>query len=301
MGLPYVERSRPSESTVAKFIGYMASGEGNAWNTKGLKISTMGAYLGAIRAEVQKANPAADLRMVFESDLVNRIWRGANRILGSAKQKSRVAKLEDLRKLVRGLGEDEKEACIRLLILLAFWGALRMGNVAVADGAKEDDVVSLKDCTLEGSRLIVKLRHTKTIQCRDRLHVVGLAKVDHEPELCPVRAFEKLTALRSGLTAVRKLGPIARYGPYKDDVWTYTKVVRWMQGRVDPVEETELEKGHLTGHSFRRGFMVLGLSLNVDLNSLRMHGDWKQLNTLVDYTRGAAVLVDVVRRLEDLR
>ena len=77
-------------------------------------------------------------------------------------------------------------------------------------------------------------------------------------------------------------------------MWTCETVLRRLKRAVPDVPSTLHEKGHLTRHSFRRGFVKLAIQSGVAPESVMLHGDWKRISTVHDYAAGAAVAMDLV-------
>ena len=282
------------------FIGFMG---GFAGSKRGgaLSFGTIVAYVREVRARLEEH---WNRRLPhFESPIVMRCLKGAKKMLGDSKQKARPVTLLELEQLVTGLQPTIKDAAYRVLVLCAFWGCFRLGNVAPSVSANKDQRYKMWPLMVNGTdvreredgSLELTLRYSKTNQYQERLHLVRLFPIAGSP-LCPVSAWKVLGELRrtAGLAAV---APLAQYGAGMEQTWTADAVKRALKERVAAVSATTFQKGHLTGHSFRRGFVRLAVESGIGPEFIVLHGDWKRLETVQDYAEGAAVGLDLVRRL----
>lgn len=240
------------------------------------------------------------VRSGFCTPLIERMLKGAKRLLGATKEKARPVTLGEVRLVVASQPADSlKGASVRLVVLIAFFGAMRLGNVApVHSGQRAEDnwqhVPNATNCVVKDEALFVALTHGKTNQYRERVHSVRLGRLA-EDTLCPVRAFESLMAIRVR-HRVPATVPLAQYAaaPYAPkETWTFDRVKRLVQSVAPSRQGTAFEKGHLTGHSFRRGFVKMAFEANVDPERVMFPGGWAQLATVLEYAAGAAVVVDI--------
>ena len=231
--------------------------------------------------------------------------RGARKALGDTKQRARPTTLFDLRLTVAQLWSGVlRDVALQVVVLIAFFGALRLGNLCPSGPGRkwasvEGRVVAMGHCEVDatGQTLIVTLQYSKTIQFRERVHRIQLDAVP-EAALCPVRAFTELQRLRAAQPEqIGPVGAVARFGMDADAIWSCEAVLRRLEAVVPRVVSTPHEKGHLTRHSFRRGFVKLAVERGVAPERVMLHGDWKELRTVRDYAAGAAVVTDVVRRV----
>ena len=282
------------------FIGFMG---GFAGSKRGgaLAYSTIVAYLHKVRARLEEH---WNQRLPhLESPIVQRCLKGAKKMLGDSKQKARPVTLLELGQLVAGLQPTIKDAAYRVLVLCAFWGCFRLGDIAPSVSTNKDQRYKMWPLMVNGNdvqerddgSLELTLRYSKTNQYQERLHLVRLYPIGGSP-LCPVRAWKTLCALR-GTAGLAADVPLAQYGVGREETWTADAVKRVLKERVVAVSPTTFQKGHLTGHSFRRGFVRLAVENGIGPEFIVLHGDWKRLETVQDYAEGAAVGLDLVQRL----
>ena len=74
---------------------------------------------------------------------------------------------------------------------------------------------------------------------------------------------------------------------------TFERFVAAVQRLLPPKPATETEKGHVTGHSFRRGFTLEALRLGIPLERIMIHGDWSHEEPVLSAYAVGAVLPSV--------
>lgn len=295
------------------FIAFMTC-EGASQHGGPLAHSTIVQYRNEVQTHVLQHHGlpphARAVQAVFNSTAVQRVLMGAKKLLGAAKQRARPLALDELRTLVRALDRQSvRDAALRLTLLVAFFGAMRLGNLApAAPIAKAADrtamwasVANLDDCQVRDGALVVSLRYSKTNQYEQRLHCVCLPRLPGaDNDLCPVRAEGELRALRASVGITGAL-PLAQYGRGAEDTWTFDRVVKYTQGLIASRDDTKHELGHLTGHSFRRGFVKFALESGMAPDRILCHGDWKRLETVMDYAAGATVQLGIAEAVAGSR
>lgn len=217
--------------------------------------------------------------------------RGAAKLLGTETQKARPITIRELQQLVEGLDRGSlRDATFHFIVVAAFFGAFRLGNIAQAPGMSPDKVVTLLDVEIVDQDTIrIRLRYGKTNQTRARIHVVELRSLPPGLEsVCPVRAFTNMARLREYCLGSQAHHPVARYGTGTMDYWTRDQVIDRATAIVPVKASTPYEKGHITGHSFRRGFVKYAIEKGIRPELILLHGDWKELATVQAYAAGAA-------------
>lgn len=191
-----------------------------------------------------------------------------------------------------------KRMAFHAIVLGAFWGACRLGNWAPnrSDSNAKKLVVCAADIRVDGSSdsLIVDLRYSKTNQTAERVHCIRLEPIP-SPTLCPTRILTTLLDERAK-REIPLTWPIARYGSRPHDVWSFHDVVAKHED-LGPQEASPLERALYLGHSFRRGFVALAMQAGIAPEVIRIHGDWKQSESVADYGRGTAVLINVTQHV----
>jgi len=136
----------------------------------------------------------------------------------------------------------------------------------------------------------------KTDQYAERLHSVILQSAP-EMRICPVNTYWELLSLR-GRLGIPQEAPIAQYDTYTTSAWHFEDVTRFLKANIAKKEGTPYVRGHLTGHSFRRGFVKLATELGVDPRRVKMHGDWKRMATMQGYAAGSSVVLNMIPLIE---
>ncbi len=78
-----------------------------------------------------------------------------------------------------------------------------------------------------------------------------------------------------------------------DRVATFDKFVNELQKLIPVRESTEYQKGHVTGHSFRRGFTKAALLAGFSLEQIMLHGDWSHPDSVLTAYAAGAVLPSI--------
>ena len=223
------------------FIGFMG---GFAGSKRGgaLAYSTVVAYLREVRARLEEHWNRKLPH--FESPIVQRCLKGAKKMLGDSKQKARPVTLPELEQLVAGLQPTIKDVAFRVLVLSAFWGCFRLGNVAPSVSTNKDQRYKMWPLMVNGNdvreredgSLELVLRYSKTNQYKERLHLVRLYPIAGSV-LCPVCAWRTLHVLRQ-MVGLAEDVPLAQYGAGMEETWTADAVKRMLKAQVVAVPAT---------------------------------------------------------------
>jgi integrase len=159
--------------------------------------------------------------------------------------------------------------------LVGYFGMLRMGNIvanAVGPAQNENSFLRRQDAAFDPLRpgvVWLRLRHTKTIQFRERAHFVALWA--SEGALCPVAALRLHVALvPAGPTAALFL---QRGAPHRPPVrLTRPQMVLEMKRML---AATGVNPADFSGHSLRRGGATLAFGRGLNSHLVSMHGDWR--------------------------
>jgi hypothetical protein len=253
-----------------------------------LKYRTIVKYVGVLkRAHAMEHGDTAP--NPCEHQQVGYLMRATRQVLGDETLCARAVTLDDLRRIIRWFGGPTPRArAARCASLLMLWGALRLGSLA--DDSKESDLARLCWSDVEvlyedevAIALRVTFRYSKTIQFRQRRHIIVLSAIPADLELCPVRAF---------LQAV----PDNRQCCVLEE-WTFASFVRELERAVPALPATPHTRGGLMGHSFRRGFVHLAREHGIGVLTIMLHGDWKDERLVRNYGKGVSVMSDLVARI----
>ena len=157
----------------------------------------------------------------------------------------------------------------KAVFLLGFFGFLRLSNIVPHSKSTFDSTRHLTrgDVVFSKKFLKLTLKWTKTIQTRDRLHILTLPRLKHSP-ICPYKALKKaLEIYNPGLH-----DPLFQH--YADDTWspmTDTRVRKCL-ARVN----TKLGLGphFYPFHAFRRSGATLAYQAHIPIQQIKYHGSW---------------------------
>ena len=127
----------------------------------------------------------------------------------------------------------------------------------------------VSDVTISDSLALIKVKHTKTLQFRDRLLQVPLPLIPGSP-LCPV------TPLRSLLHPSLPIPPHAPLFSYPLPKGGYSFLTHNSFSRLLrlTLSSCGISPSDYSGHSFRRGGASFAFSLGVPSELIKAQGDW---------------------------
>jgi len=267
----------PAPIDVALFVAHLVR-YGNV-RKRGVVYATIEKYVASVLAVFEEAT-GTRLR---DEPIVRRALQGARRTLGDTRQRARPLALDELRRLMhqRPSGEDARQwKRRRFVYACAFWGALRLGafykHALLWSGIERGE-----------QGLLVTLESSKTAQYGERRHRFLLAALD-DASVCPVAAYDECVA--AGLAAPDEQ---VAFGLDADEL------LRGARAVVKARNPTKWEKGLLTMHSFRRGFVQFAIALGIPAHDVMTHGDWKSIRGFNNYVGDATVVLEVASRMRE--
>lgn len=223
-------------------------------------------------------------KALTESLETRMILTAVKRRIGAAKQRARAITPGEIRNACANVrGDAARTAAFRLITLVAFFGAFRLGQLLprTPDDLRALDGTSrtmlLSDLTLDTSnrRVLVRVTRSKTNIFREKERIITLQGCPTDPTLCVASALESVILQRSGSPNI----PLAHL---HRDIATVDSFVHIIRTLVSPQQPTALEKGVITGHSFRRGFTRAALAAGFSLEQIMTHGDWSHPDSVLD-------------------
>ena len=133
---------------------------------------------------------------------------------------------------------------------------------------RSDKHLCRRDIILDSHQVLVYVKSSKTLQCRDRYLLIPLVEVPGSP-LCPV------SAVRTMFTTIpaNPVGPaFVVPGPQGLQTlthYTFTKHLRSL------LHQAGHNPSRYSGHSFRRGGASFALASGVPGELIKTHGDWR--------------------------
>lgn len=207
--------------------------------------------------------------------------RGVARVLGKKVEKAVPCTLDQLRCILRCAAshpEDPEWRTTALMASVAFWGCLRLG--ALAPKRAGGTALCLGDLSVSGTSLILTLTASKTNQFRERVHRVEVpAQLD--PDLCPLRCFTRWISGWQLPSSRLRLSALSTTVPSTLSRSRFLELVNAALGLRPP--------DHLTGHSFRRGFVRLALMTGTPIWQVMHHGDWRTLEVVLSYAEDTLI------------
>ena len=198
--------------------------------------------------------------------------RGIKRHLGATVCRKLPITPELLKIILNALAiNTPKGASVWAACVLMFFGLLRRSNVMLQDKDKFDPNLHLrrKDLhfTPEGLRVVV--RWTKTIQGEERTLTIRYPRKKGHP-LCPTTGvYHALRLSRSAPVDGPALVCDASPSPGPLTAAIFVQMVR------EALRAPGRDTSQYAGHSFRRGGACWAFENNINIDLIRMLGDWK--------------------------
>lgn len=203
-----------------------------------------------------------------DSYMINATLAGARRLLGDTQFSSDPLLPAQLKKILATLDLSKNHDLVFwCAVLLSFRGLLRKSAVC-----KGPHNLKRSDIKIFQWGIIISIRHSKTIQYRERIHQVPISRVGGQ--LCAVTWLETMLS-RSYVPSDSPLFGLCKknvYAPLTYD-W-FAKRLRESVGKAGLV-------GKYTSHSLRRGGATALAMVGVPLHQIQKTGDWKSMSVLL--------------------
>lgn len=248
-----------SQRDLACYIGYLA---------RRLQFSSLQQYLNIVRIlheEAGLANP------VTKSWFLSSLLRGVKRSLGDVCKPKLPITVDVLSSIFQTLNlASDDDLVFWAACLVAFFSFLRKSHLLPVSSSSVTPHVLTRSCvTFCEDHVQLHVKHSKTIQYEERVHIVPLARIPGS-FLCPAQ----------GLLTVFKLAPDI---PSSAPLFTYR-----VRGRVRVYTYSAFHKRlrhslslcglnpeEYAAHSFRRGGASLALACDVPIELVKLQGDWR--------------------------
>jgi len=209
----------------------------------------------------------------------------AKRRLGDAKCKARPITIEEVRAIVRRYPHDP---LIGLIAIIAFWCGMRMGQLLPTLAQPNASTLLLSDIMPNLDAVVVASCRSKTNLFGERKHTVRIVNGE-DPEVCLAYALRRV---RATLSLAQLADPKLRLADARPRGGTlfFSTFLYLANAAVPRQPATKFVKGHLTGHSWRRGFVHAALEAGFTIEQIMIHGDWKHSDAVLSfYAVGSAV------------
>lgn len=289
-----VSSTNPTQADVNVYISWLASvgswaekrdGAGEAM--KFTSIQKYVQYVGRALRTLHKTD-----NTVIDSLQTHWALQATKRLLGETKQRARPITLEELKSACASVeGPLEFVLAFRVIALTAWFAALRLGQVLPTSESHHVHTMTLADLQLseDGQAVIVSYDRSKTDVFRGRLRKIAISACVSDKRLCLRTVLIELLDYRrrQGLPLDTPLWRLHK------DLASFNKFVEVMQSLIPARESTPFEKGHVTGHSFRRGFTKAALLAGFSIDQIMLHGDWSHPDSVTNSYASGTVLPSV--------
>ena len=194
---------------------------------------------------------------------IKKCMAGIRRIKGDGIRQSLPILPQTLGRLFGLMQPSVAHTSVRAAMLLSFRALLRKAHVTDSDAA-----LRRKDVTFHQWGLMLHIRKSKTIQFRQRVHMIPVARL-RNISLCAVhwveRHFEDCPAHREAQAFRLPRGGHSTPLTYE----FYTAVLKQLCGRAG------LNPGEFSSHGLRRGGATFLRLCGATIDQIKERGDWK--------------------------
>ena len=255
-----------------------------------MRYDTICDYVGYLGRMLKLSSHDWTRPVVTESEQTRLALQAVKRLDGAAKQRARPITADEVKTACAGVyGSIGFKLTFRVILLTGWLGALRLGQLLPSGKATKKQMM-LQDLEVnERARSVyISSRRSKTNVFRERAHTIEI------PEAAG-SGLDLYTALQELLAYRRQQGlPLnVRICELDAGLATFAKFVAVLGKLIPPRAPTIYVKGHVTGHSLRRGFTVAALEAGFSIDQIMLHGDWKQPSSILSAYSVGAVLPSI--------
>ncbi len=248
-------------------------------------------YVDYVGRALRAAQPGPGLLPVVTESLQTH-WAllSTKRLLGDAKQRARPITMDEVLVACSNVrGSEAFVLAFRVIVLTAWFGAFRLGQLLPHNNNKKLPTMALSDLVLNADKSVhLTSRRSKTNVFNARTRTIRIDGSSVEL-LCLGTALAMLLAHRRR----HNLPLDVRLCDLDSRIATFEKLVKVMHTLIAQKEDTPLEKGRVTGHSFRRGFTKAALLAGHSLQAIMVHGDWNHEESVLNSYAVGAVLPSI--------
>jgi hypothetical protein len=286
--------SDPSQADMNAYIAWLGTAAGWAAQRDGdgepMKFRSVKKYVehvGRALRELHKTD-----RVVTDTMQTHWALQATKRLLGDTMQRARPITLMELKAACTNVrGPEGFVLAFRVIALTAWFAAMRLGQLLPTSASQKGGTMLLSDLEIseDGQAVLVSSSRSKTNVFRAKLRKVAISMCSSDPALCLGKALRELLEFRRG----RGLRVDLPMHSLHDDLATFDLFVNVVQGLIPARKSTEREKGHVTGHSFRRGFTHAALLAGFSIEAIMLHGDWSHPDSVINSYAAGAVLPSI--------
>ena len=286
--------SDPTQADINAYVSWL--GTAGSWASKRdgegepMKFESVRKYVeyvGRALRELHKAD-----KVVTDSMQTHWALQATKRLLGDTKQRARPITVAELRVACENIrGAEELVFAFRVIALTAWFGAMRLGQLLPTSANQTAGTMLLSDLEFseDGQAVLVSSSRSKTNVFRAKLRKVAISACEADPRLCLKTALMQLLSWRRA----RGLPSKVPLSSLHVGVATFDKFVGLLQGLIPAKAASKFEKGHVTGHSFRRGFTKAALLAGFSIEQIMLHGDWSHPDSVTSSYAAGAVLPSI--------
>ncbi len=249
-------------------------------------------YVGRLIRQQTGASPEA----VVTASLQTR-WalQAVKRLDGASKQRARpITPAEVVHACTRVRGSRGFVLAFRVIVLTAWHGALRLGQLLPHAAFPLQTTMSLRDLALGAGKVLITSRRSKTNVFQERTRTIAIPACPEEESYCLARAVSELLEYRRSLG----LPTDVKLCELDIGLQNFDDLVEKLQSLIPRREASKQEKGHITGHSFRRGFTHAALAASYTLEQIMIHGDWSHPDSVLDAYASGGVLPSIALAID---
>ena len=250
-------------------------------------------YVGHVGRLLKSARPTG-VPVVTESMQTHLALQSTKRVLGQTRQRARPISLKEVRTAVTIVtAEQGFVLAFQVVALTAWYAALRLGQLLPHGKNRNSGTLRLSDLvvskTLGGGQVVlVTTGRSKTNVFKAKLRTVAICAAK-DPAIsldCAVLRLQEYCRAR-GLPDNVMLADI------HPRLSTFEAFVGVLHALIPASPATPFQKGHITGHSFRRGFTKAALERGFSIEQIMLHGDWSRESSVLNSYAAGAVLPSI--------
>ena len=269
-----------SQQDLACYIAYLA---------EHLCFNSVKQYINCVRILHQEAGVPSPV----SSFQVSAVLKGVRRIYGDSVTQKLPITVEILRKIFRNIDfSDSFDKCFWAVCLVAFFSFLRKSNLLITSCSmfRKDRDLCRGDLSFYVDYALIKIRHSKTIQYRERGLSIPIPRLRNS-NLCPVSAcclsFLDAPCLPDQAAFQYRVNERIRPIIYSN----------FLSRLKRALSEEGINPSGYAGHSFRRGGATLAFTSGLPSELIKLHGDWRSQAYLLYLDPPMAKRIQVAKRM----
>ena len=182
--------------------------------------------------------------------------------------KRNIMSLQVLKDLVSQCDTIYSGQVFKAIFLIAFFGFLRISNLAPHAGGAFDPTrhLTIQDIAFFDTHMTLCIKWSKTLQTRDRVHILTLPRL--KSILCPVRALKK------AISVYKPTGNQPLFQIHSRRGWQVVLDSRIRKVLTKLNIKIGYSPHHFTFHTFRRSGATLAYNSHMPIQKIKYHGSW---------------------------